>query len=55
MLSLLLTVLAPPTPADQAFTDFLADGDHDAQYDSADSEEAPRFLSFPENPSEPTC
>ncbi len=30
MLSLLLTVLAPPTPADQAFADYLADGDHDA-------------------------
>ena len=30
MLSLLLTVLAPPTPADQAFAAYLADGDHDA-------------------------
>ena len=36
MLSLLLTVLAPPTPADQAFTDFLADGDHDALVSTLD-------------------
>ena len=36
MLSLLLTVLAPPTPADQAFTNFLADGDHDALVSTLD-------------------
>ena len=36
MLSLLLTVLAPPTPADQAFTDYLADGDHDALVSTLD-------------------
>ena len=36
MLSLLLTVLAPPTPADQAFGDYLADGDHDALVSTLD-------------------
>ena len=36
MLSLLLTVLAPPTPADQAFADYLADGDHDALVSTLD-------------------
>ena len=36
MLSLLLTVLAPPSPADQAFADYLADGDHDALVSTLD-------------------
>ena len=36
MLSLLLTVLAPPTPADQAFTAYLADGDHNALVSTLD-------------------
>ena len=36
MLSLLLTVLAPPTPADRAFADYLADGDHDALVSTLD-------------------
>ena len=36
MLSLLLTVLAPPTPADQAFMDYLADEDHDALISTLD-------------------
>ena len=36
MLSLFLTVLAPPTPADQAFADYLADGDHDALVSTLD-------------------
>ena len=36
MMSLLLTVLAPPTPADQAFADYLADGDHDALVSTLD-------------------
>ena len=36
MLSLLLTVLAPPTPADQAFTAYLANGDHDALVSTLD-------------------